>query len=230
MGLSWDILSMFLQAEQQGPAYLTTGQFAPHALGRRDRPEAVQNARHQACDMRMQSNMVKLGVSIRLVLFCVKSLSTDGQFGKTLTDSCVMLSWSVILRFFSEIWVTTELDQQSILGVVISSIVFFIEVRYTQYWFCWAQSDLRSVPFIPTLRARVLFALLWVMGVATQTKPPHVCSCSRRRSQDGSFFNPCKATTSERRAIGQNNTKNAASKYDVTPAVWHHLRGRELQE
>uniref|UniRef100_A0A669CU25 5'-3' exoribonuclease n=1 Tax=Oreochromis niloticus TaxID=8128 RepID=A0A669CU25_ORENI len=34
-------------AQQQGPAYLTTGQFAPHALGRRDRPEAVQNARHQ---------------------------------------------------------------------------------------------------------------------------------------------------------------------------------------
>uniref|UniRef100_A0A4W6FTE8 5'-3' exoribonuclease n=1 Tax=Lates calcarifer TaxID=8187 RepID=A0A4W6FTE8_LATCA len=42
-------------AEQQGPAYLTTGQFAPHALGRRDRPEPVQNARHQAYDMRMQS-------------------------------------------------------------------------------------------------------------------------------------------------------------------------------
>uniref|UniRef100_A0A3B4UHB3 5'-3' exoribonuclease n=1 Tax=Seriola dumerili TaxID=41447 RepID=A0A3B4UHB3_SERDU len=43
------------QAEQQGPAYLTTGQFAPQALGRRDRPEPVQNARHQAYDMRMQS-------------------------------------------------------------------------------------------------------------------------------------------------------------------------------
>lgn len=42
--------------EQQGPAYLTTGQFAPHALGRRDRPDAVQNARHQAYDMRMQSS------------------------------------------------------------------------------------------------------------------------------------------------------------------------------
>uniref|UniRef100_A0A665UMB4 5'-3' exoribonuclease n=1 Tax=Echeneis naucrates TaxID=173247 RepID=A0A665UMB4_ECHNA len=40
---------------QQGPAYLTTGQFAPHALGRRDRPEPVQNARHQAYDMRMHS-------------------------------------------------------------------------------------------------------------------------------------------------------------------------------
>ncbi|TKS75349.1 5'-3' exoribonuclease 2 [Collichthys lucidus] len=42
------------QAER-GPAYMTTGQFAPQALGRRDRPEAVQNARHQAYDMRMQS-------------------------------------------------------------------------------------------------------------------------------------------------------------------------------
>ncbi|XP_065819597.1 5'-3' exoribonuclease 2 isoform X1 [Labrus bergylta] len=47
---------MKAQAEQRGPAYLTSGQFAPQALGRRDRPEAVQNARHQAYDMRMQSN------------------------------------------------------------------------------------------------------------------------------------------------------------------------------
>ncbi|XP_049446346.1 5'-3' exoribonuclease 2 [Epinephelus fuscoguttatus] len=45
-----------MKAEQRGPAYLTTGQFAPQALGRRDRPEAVQNARHQAYDMRMQHN------------------------------------------------------------------------------------------------------------------------------------------------------------------------------
>ncbi|KAF3703204.1 5'-3' exoribonuclease 2 [Channa argus] len=44
-----------MKAEQQGPAYLTTGQFAPQALGRRDRPEPVQNARHQAYDMRMQA-------------------------------------------------------------------------------------------------------------------------------------------------------------------------------
>nr|XP_043905512.1 5'-3' exoribonuclease 2 isoform X2 [Solea senegalensis] len=43
-----------MKAEQRGPAYLTTGQFAPQALGRRDRPDAVQNARHQAYDMRMQ--------------------------------------------------------------------------------------------------------------------------------------------------------------------------------
>uniref|UniRef100_A0A7N5ZYZ0 5'-3' exoribonuclease n=1 Tax=Anabas testudineus TaxID=64144 RepID=A0A7N5ZYZ0_ANATE len=41
--------------KQHGPAYLTTGQFAPQALGRRDRPEPVQNARHQAYDMRMQA-------------------------------------------------------------------------------------------------------------------------------------------------------------------------------
>uniref|UniRef100_A0A7N8X789 5'-3' exoribonuclease n=1 Tax=Mastacembelus armatus TaxID=205130 RepID=A0A7N8X789_9TELE len=39
-----------------GPAYLTTGQFAPQALGRRDQPEPVQNARHQAYNMRMQSS------------------------------------------------------------------------------------------------------------------------------------------------------------------------------
>ncbi|XP_032399686.1 5'-3' exoribonuclease 2 isoform X3 [Etheostoma spectabile] len=45
-----------MKAEQRGPAYMTTGQFAPQALGRRDRPEAVQNARHQAYDMRMQHN------------------------------------------------------------------------------------------------------------------------------------------------------------------------------
>ncbi|XP_015251166.1 PREDICTED: 5'-3' exoribonuclease 2 [Cyprinodon variegatus] len=44
-----------MKAEQQGPAYLTSGQFAPQALGRRDRPEPVQNARHQAYGMRMQS-------------------------------------------------------------------------------------------------------------------------------------------------------------------------------
>ncbi|XP_035535065.1 LOW QUALITY PROTEIN: 5'-3' exoribonuclease 2 [Morone saxatilis] len=44
-----------MKMEQRGPAYLTTGQFAPQALGRRDRPEAVHNARHQAYDMRMQS-------------------------------------------------------------------------------------------------------------------------------------------------------------------------------
>ncbi|KAF0023957.1 hypothetical protein F2P81_024587 [Scophthalmus maximus] len=42
--------------KQRGPAYLTGGQFAPQALGRRDRPEPVQNARHQAFDMRMQGN------------------------------------------------------------------------------------------------------------------------------------------------------------------------------
>uniref|UniRef100_A0A672FKD8 5'-3' exoribonuclease n=1 Tax=Salarias fasciatus TaxID=181472 RepID=A0A672FKD8_SALFA len=54
----------FLQAEQQGPAYLTSGQFAPHALGRRDRPDAVQNARQQAFDMRMQHNRSSAGPSV----------------------------------------------------------------------------------------------------------------------------------------------------------------------
>uniref|UniRef100_A0A673B1G8 5'-3' exoribonuclease n=1 Tax=Sphaeramia orbicularis TaxID=375764 RepID=A0A673B1G8_9TELE len=44
-----------MKLEQQGPAYLTTGQFAPHALGRRGQPEPVHNARHQAFNMRMQN-------------------------------------------------------------------------------------------------------------------------------------------------------------------------------
>ncbi|XP_033933515.1 5'-3' exoribonuclease 2, partial [Pseudochaenichthys georgianus] len=41
---------------ERGPAHLTSGQFSPQALGRRDKPDAVNNARHQAFDMRMQSN------------------------------------------------------------------------------------------------------------------------------------------------------------------------------
>ncbi|XP_041721880.1 5'-3' exoribonuclease 2 isoform X1 [Coregonus clupeaformis] len=43
-----------MKAQQQGPAYMTGGQFAPQALGGRGRPGVVQNARHQAFDMRMQ--------------------------------------------------------------------------------------------------------------------------------------------------------------------------------
>ncbi|XP_054618289.1 5'-3' exoribonuclease 2 isoform X2 [Dunckerocampus dactyliophorus] len=45
-----------MKMQHQGPAYLTTGQFAPHALGRGCQPGPVGNARHQAYDMRMQSN------------------------------------------------------------------------------------------------------------------------------------------------------------------------------
>ncbi|KAL3052088.1 hypothetical protein OYC64_004777 [Pagothenia borchgrevinki] len=41
---------------ERGPSHMTSGQFAPQALGRRDKPDAVNNARHQASDMRMQSN------------------------------------------------------------------------------------------------------------------------------------------------------------------------------
>lgn len=52
------LIDVLLQNEQRGPAYMTSGQFAPQALGRRDRPEAVQNARNQAYDMRMQHNKV----------------------------------------------------------------------------------------------------------------------------------------------------------------------------
>ncbi|KAI1897388.1 hypothetical protein AGOR_G00082790 [Albula goreensis] len=42
-----------MKAEQR-PSFLPSGQFAPHALGGRDRPQAIQNARHAAYDMRMQ--------------------------------------------------------------------------------------------------------------------------------------------------------------------------------
>uniref|UniRef100_A0A3P8V8N8 5'-3' exoribonuclease 2 n=1 Tax=Cynoglossus semilaevis TaxID=244447 RepID=A0A3P8V8N8_CYNSE len=53
--------------KRQGPAYMTSGQFAPQALGRGGRPEAVQNARQQAFNMRMQSreqhNMSSAGPS-----------------------------------------------------------------------------------------------------------------------------------------------------------------------
>ncbi|XP_035278661.1 5'-3' exoribonuclease 2 isoform X1 [Anguilla anguilla] len=42
-----------MKAEQR-PSFMPGGQFAPHALGGRDRPQAVQNARHAAFDMRMQ--------------------------------------------------------------------------------------------------------------------------------------------------------------------------------
>ncbi|KAJ8356102.1 hypothetical protein SKAU_G00188960 [Synaphobranchus kaupii] len=42
-----------MKAEQK-PSFMPSGQFAPHALGGRDRPQAVQNARHAAFDMRMQ--------------------------------------------------------------------------------------------------------------------------------------------------------------------------------
>ncbi|KAK7133989.1 hypothetical protein R3I94_015749 [Phoxinus phoxinus] len=41
---------------QQGPSFVPRGQFAPQALGGRDRPMAVQNARHSAYEMRMQGN------------------------------------------------------------------------------------------------------------------------------------------------------------------------------
>ncbi|KAL2081850.1 hypothetical protein ACEWY4_021668 [Coilia grayii] len=45
-----------MKMEQQRPAFLLPGPFAPQALGGgRDRPQAVQNARHTAYDMRMQA-------------------------------------------------------------------------------------------------------------------------------------------------------------------------------
>ncbi|KAG1926831.1 5'-3' exoribonuclease [Pimephales promelas] len=45
-----------MKAQQQGPSFVPRGQFAPQALGGRDRPMAVQNARHTAYEMRMQGN------------------------------------------------------------------------------------------------------------------------------------------------------------------------------
>ncbi|KAJ8389375.1 hypothetical protein AAFF_G00120830 [Aldrovandia affinis] len=42
-----------MKAEQR-PSFMPSGQFSPHALGGRDRPQAIQNARHAAFDMRMQ--------------------------------------------------------------------------------------------------------------------------------------------------------------------------------
>ncbi|XP_073709170.1 5'-3' exoribonuclease 2 [Garra rufa] len=44
-----------MKAEQR-PSFVPDGQFAPHALGGRDRPMAVQNVRHAAYEMRMQGN------------------------------------------------------------------------------------------------------------------------------------------------------------------------------
>ncbi|TSP57651.1 5'-3' exoribonuclease 2 [Bagarius yarrelli] len=41
---------------ERGPAFVPEGQFAPHALGRRDQPLPVHNARHTAYDMRMQGS------------------------------------------------------------------------------------------------------------------------------------------------------------------------------
>ncbi len=52
---SWTCMNCSLQA-QQGPSCVPGGQFTPQALGGRDRPMAVQNARQTAYDMRMQGN------------------------------------------------------------------------------------------------------------------------------------------------------------------------------
>uniref|UniRef100_A0A8C2FE62 5'-3' exoribonuclease n=1 Tax=Cyprinus carpio TaxID=7962 RepID=A0A8C2FE62_CYPCA len=41
---------------KQGPSFVPGGQFAPQALGGRDRPMAVQNARQAAYEMRMKGN------------------------------------------------------------------------------------------------------------------------------------------------------------------------------
>uniref|UniRef100_A0A8C1VUI8 5'-3' exoribonuclease n=1 Tax=Cyprinus carpio TaxID=7962 RepID=A0A8C1VUI8_CYPCA len=43
---------------EQGPSFVPGGQFAPQALGGRDRPMAVQNARQAAYEMRMKGNQL----------------------------------------------------------------------------------------------------------------------------------------------------------------------------
>ncbi|XP_056100747.1 5'-3' exoribonuclease 2 isoform X3 [Rhinichthys klamathensis goyatoka] len=45
-----------MKVSENGPSFVPRGQFAPQALGSRDRPMAVQNARHAAYEMRMQGN------------------------------------------------------------------------------------------------------------------------------------------------------------------------------
>uniref|UniRef100_A0A7N6F725 5'-3' exoribonuclease n=1 Tax=Anabas testudineus TaxID=64144 RepID=A0A7N6F725_ANATE len=79
-----DDVRFLSRAEQHGPAYLTTGQFAPQALGRRDRPEPVQNARHQAYDMRMQAR--EQNNKVRYVSSAGPSDRTDSRGMKRKAD------------------------------------------------------------------------------------------------------------------------------------------------
>uniref|UniRef100_A0A674MJY2 5'-3' exoribonuclease n=1 Tax=Takifugu rubripes TaxID=31033 RepID=A0A674MJY2_TAKRU len=64
--------------KQRGPAYLTTGQFTPHALGGRNQPEAVQNARHQAYEMRKQS----MERNNKVQGLCTSSVHTESRGAK----------------------------------------------------------------------------------------------------------------------------------------------------
>uniref|UniRef100_A0A671SHR8 5'-3' exoribonuclease n=1 Tax=Sinocyclocheilus anshuiensis TaxID=1608454 RepID=A0A671SHR8_9TELE len=50
------LLSTRRRGGLQGPSFVPGGQFAPQALGGRDRPMAVQNARQTAYEMRMKGN------------------------------------------------------------------------------------------------------------------------------------------------------------------------------
>uniref|UniRef100_A0A8C7Z809 5'-3' exoribonuclease n=1 Tax=Oryzias sinensis TaxID=183150 RepID=A0A8C7Z809_9TELE len=98
VGVAEDNIFKKRKEDEQGPAYLTTGQFAPQALGRRDVPEPIQNARHQAYDMRMnpreQNNKV-LFSNIRNYLGSYLELWEDGwkqryyknKFDVDVTDS-----------------------------------------------------------------------------------------------------------------------------------------------
>uniref|UniRef100_A0AAR2M6G2 5'-3' exoribonuclease n=1 Tax=Pygocentrus nattereri TaxID=42514 RepID=A0AAR2M6G2_PYGNA len=95
---------------QQGPAFLLGGQFAPQALGGRDRPIPVQNARHTAFDMRMEGNLnvVVFGFVYRLWEDGWKQRyyknkfdvdETDEEFRKKVVKSYVEgLCW--VLRYY----------------------------------------------------------------------------------------------------------------------------------
>uniref|UniRef100_A0A673HVR4 5'-3' exoribonuclease n=1 Tax=Sinocyclocheilus rhinocerous TaxID=307959 RepID=A0A673HVR4_9TELE len=52
------LLSTLHRGGLQGPSFVPGGQFAPQALGGRDRPMAVQNARQTAYEMRMKGNQL----------------------------------------------------------------------------------------------------------------------------------------------------------------------------
>uniref|UniRef100_A0A672K0W0 5'-3' exoribonuclease n=1 Tax=Sinocyclocheilus grahami TaxID=75366 RepID=A0A672K0W0_SINGR len=97
----------------QGPSFVPGGQFAPQALGGRDRPMAVQNARQTAYEMRMKGNQrnqvyVSVNVFHRLweegwkqryykTKFDVDA--TDDEFRKKVVQSYVEgLCW--VLRYY----------------------------------------------------------------------------------------------------------------------------------
>lgn len=107
----WNIFPVVSQMEQQGPAYLTTGQFAPHALGRRDRPDAVQNARHQAYDMRMQSSREQHN----------KVRRPTREWPNMHDSMRTIVSWWLLVVFTFSLWGSPMFYQNSGRSLLISS-------------------------------------------------------------------------------------------------------------